>query len=73
VLALIKKHTVCKKQRLFFTCPECNTNIVMDGEVFKNNTKEIKCEVCKVKYVVFSILSDDKKGISVNLLKQKEI
>jgi hypothetical protein len=70
MLTQLSKTTICKKQRLFFTCPNCEKIVVLDMEVFKEDPREICCEACKSKYMVISLLSDDKRGLSMHIIKQ---
>lgn len=69
MLVTLKKRTVCRKQRLYVNCPSCDNCIVLDLEVFKEDPKEIRCEICKLKYMILSLVSDTKLGLEVNIVK----
>jgi len=69
MLVALPKRTICRKQRLYLSCPNCKELIILDAEVFKEDPREIKCEACQSKYMILSIVSDTKLSTELNIVK----
>lgn len=48
------KSSVLKKNRYKFSCPSCNSEIILDKEVFEEHHSNINCYQCNTQYNVVS-------------------